>query len=430
MNKKIFTSSPLSILWFALLAGTLTLETAAQGRYAARYSKRDVSGIITKLEQSSDTFRRDFDRAMDKSNLNGTPSEDRFNNLVRDFENSVDRLRREFDREDTWWQSRNQVESMIRDSRPVNTMMTTLPFRRNIERQWNQLRNDINTLADTYDLPGLNGGGWNGGGGGGGGNAPNWAVGTFYGRNPQTGGTITLTVNRNGSVTADFQGSQSYGTLNGNNLNIDGNTSRVSQISNGIRTRSSSGEVIDYYRSNSGGGSGGGNVPSWAVGIFYGRNPQTGGTITLTINPDGNVSADFQGTQSYGILNRTNLNIDGNTANVSRINNGIRTRSTSGETIDYFRTNFGGGGGNAPSWAVGTFYGRNPQTGGTITMIVSRNGDVSINFGGGSQTYGTLYNDMLRVDNATSRVTRIRNGIRTTSTIDGQVINYYANRPN
>ena len=41
--------------------------------------------------------------------------------------------------------------------------MNNATFRRNLERQWNRLRNDINKLADTYDLPGLNGGGWNGG---------------------------------------------------------------------------------------------------------------------------------------------------------------------------------------------------------------------------------------------------------------------------
>ena len=37
----------------------------AQGRYANRYSKRDVSQIINKLERSSNTFRIEFDRSME-----------------------------------------------------------------------------------------------------------------------------------------------------------------------------------------------------------------------------------------------------------------------------------------------------------------------------------------------------------------------------
>ncbi len=437
MNIRKILSAIFSVICVATLMFVAANSANAQGRYSARYSRSDVSNIVSRLEQSSDAFRRNFDRSMDNSNINGTQAEDRFNNIVRDFENSVDRLRREFDRNDSWWESRNNVEGMVRDSRPVNTMMTTLPFRRNIENQWNQLRNNINTLADTYDLPGLNGGGWNGGSGGGGGNAPNWAVGTFYGRNPQTGGTITLTISRNGSVTADFDGSQSYGTLNRNTLNMSGEIARVTQINNGLRTRGNDGQVIDYYRNNSGGGSGGGggNVPSWAIGTFYGRNPQTGGTITLMIDGSGRVTADFQGSQSYGTLNGSNLNMSGDTARVTRLNNGLRTRGTDGATIDYFRNSSGGndggndGGGNAPSWAVGTFYGRNPQTGGRITLTINRNGNVTVDFGGGNQSYGTIDENYLRVGNATSRVTRIRNGIRTTSTTDSQVIEY-STRPN
>jgi hypothetical protein len=133
-----------------------------QGRFTERYSKRDVSAIIARLETSSDEFRRDFARAMNGSRLNGTQQEDRFDNIVRDFERSVDRLRREFDRNDTWWKTRGDVQNMIREARPVNTMMSNLPFRRSLERQWRRLRGDINRVADTFDLPGLNGGGSNG----------------------------------------------------------------------------------------------------------------------------------------------------------------------------------------------------------------------------------------------------------------------------
>src|SRR6187402_2644296 len=155
MNKRraLLLTATLFLGGFSLM---VSVPTFAQGRYANRYSKRDVSGIISRMETSSNAFRRDFDRAMDNSNLNGTAQEDRFNNIVADFENSVDRLRREFDRNATWWESRGQVENMIREARPVNSMMTSLAFRRNIERQWNTLRNDINTVADTFDLPGLN----------------------------------------------------------------------------------------------------------------------------------------------------------------------------------------------------------------------------------------------------------------------------------
>lgn len=313
----------------------------AQGRYAARYSKRDVSNIVSKLEQSSNTFRRDFDRAMDKSNLNGTQTEDQFNNLVRNFENSVDRLRREFDRGDSWWQSRGQVENMVGDSRPVNIMMTTLPFRRNIERQWNQLRNNINTLADTYDLPGLNGGGWNGGGGsnGGGGHTstpPNWSRGTFYSTN---GTGTTLTINQNGTVSVYVNGQTYYGSYYGNEITLNNDVSTVNRDGDGIRTYNrNTGQTTNYSRNSSGGDSGGGNSstpPNWALGTFYATN---GTSIQLTINSNGSVTANVGGQTYYGNYYQGSITLNNDTSTVSRNGKGIRTYNrNTGQTTNYRR---------------------------------------------------------------------------------------------
>ena len=44
----------------------------------------------------------------------------------------------------------------------------------------------------------------------------------FYGRNPQTGGTIYLTIQSNGTVTVDTGCGVTYATINGENLTIDG----------------------------------------------------------------------------------------------------------------------------------------------------------------------------------------------------------------
>ncbi|MGQ0541120.1 MAG: hypothetical protein ACT4O9_04615 [Blastocatellia bacterium] len=343
-------SITLAIICFMFAVFVQVESTTGQAilRNQNRYTKANVNGIISRLENSSNTFRRDFDRAMDRSSLNGTPAEDRFNGYVRDYENQLDRLRRDFDRNDAWWQVRNQVQDVIREANPVNTMMNTIAFRRNLERQWNAMRNDVNTLADTYDLPGLNGGGWDGGGGGGGGagNVPNWAVGTFYARNPENAGTITMTVNRNGSVTLLYDGgSLTYATMNRTTLRNGPYTSRVSRLSNGIRTTDNrSGQSINYYTSpnwdGGGGGGGGGNVPSWALGTFFARNPESSGTITMTIERNGTVTLLYDGgSPTYATLNGTLLTNGPYQSRISRLNNGVRTRSTSNnQVIDYYRT--------------------------------------------------------------------------------------------
>lgn len=345
MRRNNFSLTAASI--FCIVAAVIfSAADASAQRNRNRYTRQNVASTIATLEQSSNAFRRDFDRFLDQSNINGTREEDRLNNIVRNYEQSLNRLRQNFDRTDTWWNTRSNVQDVMQNARPVNQMMAALPFARQIERQWSQMRRDINRLADTYELPNLGNAGGIGGGGQlpipGQGNAPTWAVGTFYGRNPIDGGTITLTIGRNGSVTANFGGSINYGTLNGSNLNMNGQHATVTRISNGIRTRNpNTREVIDYYRTGGGGGAGtiGGNVPTWAVGTFYGRNPRTGGRITMRIQRNGEVYVSFQeGGGAYGTVYGSTLTVNGETATLRQNRNGIITTSNdSRERIVYTR---------------------------------------------------------------------------------------------
>ena len=423
------------------------LAAMAQGnlRYQTRYSKAQVSNIISKLETSSDKFRRDFDKAMDNSRYNGTSAEDEYNGNVRDFENNLDDLRREFNRTNSWGEMRNRVQNVVRAGETVNSMMNSISFRRTLERQWNTMRNDLNTLADTFDLPGLNGGGWTGGGGwNGGGNTggvvPSWAVGSFSARNPQNGGTIYMNVQSNGTVTLTYDnGAPIHATMNGTILNNPPYQSRVSRINNGIRTTSTTGnDYIDYFRTTvdpgpgAGGGNTGGKVPSWAVGSFSARNPQNGGTIYMNVQSNGTVTLTYDnGAPIYATMNGTILNNPPYQSRVSRINNGIRTTSTTGnDYVDYFRTTVdpgpgAGGGGNVPNWAVGTFYATNPQNGGTIQLTVERNGTAIIVFDNGAPIYATVNGTILNNPPYQSRLSRINNGIRTTSTTNNQYIDYF-----
>lgn len=352
------TKSKLTFLFtLAIAVSFLTAITAsAQGvlRNQNRYSKRDVSTIIMTLENSSDAFRRDFDRAMDQSNLNGTNAEDRFNNNVRDYENSLDSLRRQFDRTDSWWTTRNEVSSVMQRSQTVNTMMNTLPFRRNLERQWTKMRNDLNKLADTYDLPGLNGGGWNGGNNGGGWNGggnsgnmsrpPSWAVGTFY---SQDGSNITLTIGNNGYITAIVDGQSYNGTYFRGSMLLNGDTSTISQWGNGIRTFNRQQNKYTNYGRNAWGGGGnngggwndGGNTsrpPSWARGTFYSTNGPS--NISLTIQDSGRVTAVVDGQTYYGTYYNGNLVLNGDSSTISKNGNGIRTYNrNTGQYTNYRR---------------------------------------------------------------------------------------------
>jgi hypothetical protein len=122
-------------------------------QYWRRYNRKQVEEIIKSVETSTDNFRKEFDKWLDHSRFEGREKEDRFNSKVKHFEEATDRLRSDFDREDSWWEVRNEVEKMINEARPVAQMMRNREFSRDVENQWRRLRTSINRLAGIYRLP-------------------------------------------------------------------------------------------------------------------------------------------------------------------------------------------------------------------------------------------------------------------------------------
>ena len=322
-----------AIIALAAIWMPMSAEAQVQLRYQSRYSKSDVSRIISKLEKSSDKFRNDFDRALDRSRRDGSNAEDRYNDNIRDYENSLDELRREFNRSNSWWESRNQVSDVIQEAQNVNSMMNSISFRRNLERQWNSMRTDLNTLADTYDLPGLNGGGWNGGNNGGnngdwngnnngGGQMsapPSWARGTFYSTNIQG---YTMTVNADGNVSVENNGQATYGQYNRGSIYINNDVFRITKSGDGL-TASNRNQTTNYSQTapGYGGGDETSRPPNWAIGTFNSTNVQG---FTMTIDNAGGVTMFSGGQTTYGRYNNGVIYINNYEYPVSRSGNGMR----------------------------------------------------------------------------------------------------------
>jgi DNA repair exonuclease SbcCD ATPase subunit len=148
MQKLIVSFLSLTVLF------TLALTANAQGRYRGRtYSKADVDRIIHRVEDSTDTLRKAVDKNLDRSRLDGTRREDDINEQVKQLENALDELRNEFDRHDTWRESRRAVEKVMRQSDEVNAIFRRLRFHAAVEAQWRNVRADLNRLAGIYNLP-------------------------------------------------------------------------------------------------------------------------------------------------------------------------------------------------------------------------------------------------------------------------------------
>ncbi|HST51962.1 MAG TPA: hypothetical protein VLJ61_08125 [Pyrinomonadaceae bacterium] len=151
----------LSKFTFALVASfaVLLLATGAQAqRESPRsrgYTKAEVDAIIHRVESRSDEFRHLFDKALDNSRLDGTRREDELNAQAKRLKNSLDNLRREFDRNENYRDTRPQVSSTLDIAADINRTMRRRRLGGETERQWALLRDELNTLADVYELRGL-----------------------------------------------------------------------------------------------------------------------------------------------------------------------------------------------------------------------------------------------------------------------------------
>jgi hypothetical protein len=137
-----------ALLLIPSMAGAQRRE--ARGRL---YTKADVDRIIKRVEDRSDKFEKEFDKALDRSRLNNTRREDQLNDYAEDLEKKTDELRREFDRRDAWADNKPEVRKCLEIATKLNVAMRNRRLGAKVESTWSALRYELNTLADVYNLP-------------------------------------------------------------------------------------------------------------------------------------------------------------------------------------------------------------------------------------------------------------------------------------
>jgi hypothetical protein len=153
---KIRLSKIFVTLAVALTILSLSISAAAQRSPRARgYTKAEVDAVIHRVENRSDEFVQLFDKSLDRSRLDGTKREDELNKQAKRLENSLDDLRREFDRKESYVETRPEVRRTLDIAADINKTMRRRRMGGETERQWALLRAELNTLADVYELPKL-----------------------------------------------------------------------------------------------------------------------------------------------------------------------------------------------------------------------------------------------------------------------------------
>lgn len=160
--RKTLTSFFIGALLFsaAICALTIVAATEATAQRRIRYnqlSKAQVDRIIARVEERTDVFVNQFDRALDNSRLDGSRREDNLNQRARDLEAATDELRREFDRRDRWNENRAEVQRCLNIASDINVAMRNRRLNRATENNWANVRVELNALARAYRLPNVGG---------------------------------------------------------------------------------------------------------------------------------------------------------------------------------------------------------------------------------------------------------------------------------
>lgn len=132
------------------LNGRILPPAVVSAQMPYRVSDAQVRNLLRSIETRGDTFRTSLDSALDRSRFNSTNRENRINDFVKDFENSTDELRRKFDGRTSVGADVSNI--IVRAARIDDFMNRNLRRETVAQRDWRNLRADLNQLAGFYSL--------------------------------------------------------------------------------------------------------------------------------------------------------------------------------------------------------------------------------------------------------------------------------------
>lgn len=163
-----------SIFAAAILALCLPVLAAAQGGYGypdsgrnrngnyGRYDERYLKDSIQRLDRLSRDFERDLDRALDRSRVNGTRTEDQINAQGHDFRRAVSNLKSNFGNGRDLNRSRDEAQRVLQEAQQFDRIGRARGIDSRVASEWSQIQRELSVISDAYGLGYY--GGYNNGG--------------------------------------------------------------------------------------------------------------------------------------------------------------------------------------------------------------------------------------------------------------------------
>jgi hypothetical protein len=140
-------------------------DNGTYGRRGGRmsdYERRELRDLARRIDDRSKDLQRDIDRSLDNSRVNGTRREDNINQEARDLRDAANRFRNVAGDSNDLYRSSDEARQLLEQASQISRMLGRVRLDGRTENDWNQLRNDLRTVANIYNLRFNDGGGYNG----------------------------------------------------------------------------------------------------------------------------------------------------------------------------------------------------------------------------------------------------------------------------
>ena len=137
-----------TVVLAAALALTIVSVTAV-AQQQRRVSDQQVQDVLNRIDDARATFRLSFDRAIDRSRIRGSRAADEIDRSVNDFKQATARLR---DRVNDRRSDAAAVDDVLKPATIIDTFMTGNQLDASVQRDWQDLRRELEELARMYGV--------------------------------------------------------------------------------------------------------------------------------------------------------------------------------------------------------------------------------------------------------------------------------------
>lgn len=120
--------------------------------YLSDRERRVLRDVARRIDDRSRSFQRNVDRSLDRSRIDDTQREDRINDDVREFRNAAARFRDRAGDDRELSRSAGEARTLLSTASRIDRAVSRLRLDARTRSDWQQIRSDLRTVADIYNL--------------------------------------------------------------------------------------------------------------------------------------------------------------------------------------------------------------------------------------------------------------------------------------